>query len=1394
MKAWVTLCLISSTIAVTLLLQVEYANSTASQNSTVQDSLFSKKHFIAEKWTTENGLPINHINQVYQTPDGFIWLVTYNGLVRFDGDIFREYNSGNTPTLPSNRMIAIQPGTGNDFWINTEQNHLIYFHKGTFTSYEDQLRNTSEIKIFVDDELHWIGTKSGLYLFKNKTLTAFKPDLLGEKAITAIYKSQDGLIHIYDFDGIEWLIDSNLEIIGSRETPIKYGAVAVTEDLNGKIWIARNEIAFLENNTYNRISIPQNYIEKWDDSLHMFISFKITPDGEVLIMGQSGLMKINDDALTAIDFIEYNGYVSYAEVIGNNFTTCPDSSIWTIFRDQVYKNGHVAFQAEHPGETIFCDNEQNLWITTSGSGLYRYRESLFKNITFDHSENVFYGIFQDSYGITWIGSYFKDLTQVQSSGQAFNMKIPSGYGLTATFLETSDGSLWNGYNRCGPENRTESGACHSFEMMTGFEGVGIYALYQDRKNQIWAGTENYLLRWDENFKPGALEKLPIPFVRYFLESEDQEIWMATNGDGIFRYKNGDFTNYTVDEGLSSNNIRALHKDEYGYIWIATEDRGLNRIDPETGKIIVIRKSDGLFEDGLHQMLMDDFGRMWISSNHGIFWIEFNQLHEFASGVRDQVFSISYNENNGMLNREANGGFQNTGFKSGDGHLFFATQKGVVVIDPNKIKGRSPIHPVIIEDLTSSGYPLLNGSKTTTLNADQRSFTIQYNSPFFLATGRIQFRYKLEGFDNTWIDAGSRREANYTNIPAGKYTFKVSANLGDGGNETIITSHALVIAPYFYETHWFPISLFLLLFLLIGGGYQMRLRNLLRKEKTLEKLVLMRTEDLRTEKLKTEAQAEQLKILAREKNRFFTNISHEFRTPLTLTIGPLKDLRDGKYGILTPVARQQADLSLRNARRLLRLVGQLMDLARLEDQKFELKLESGDLCRYLRTVAEPFKIAAKQKQISFSILMPKEPLITHFDPAQFDKILANILSNSFKFTPEGGTITLQLIKKSNENIIRVNDTGCGIESEHLPRLFDRFYQLQKSEMQPGSGIGLSLAKEFTELHGGKIDVESKINEGSTFTIRLPIYSDDPKTVSAESCNQILSENLQKYTLFDHKIQNIKKDDSNTDENREMLKTILIVDDHADIRTYMKQHLEKTYNIIEAASGNEANNILNNHLPDLIISDVMMPDGDGFSLLKEIRNNSETNFLPVILLTARAEIEDRLSGLGIGANDYITKPFNMQEVLVRLRNMFEQQKRFRHHLTNGKMKNMSEIHHDLVKLESADQFFLKEVKMTIQSDLSDENFSVEELAAKVNQSRSNLHRRLTKLTGETPSALIRRIRLELGAQLLLQNAGTVSEIAYSIGFKNVAHFSRVFREQFHQSPTEYSAAMSDTKQLS
>ncbi len=1360
----------------------------------------AEPHFISEHWTTNNGLPINHINQVHQTPDGFIWLATFNGLIRFDGITYREFNSGNTPELPSNRILAIQPGIGNSFWINTEQGHLVLVENGNFKSFEKQFPTVdgiitieNRIRVRTDGDRTWISAKNGLFLYQDHELQAIRSDLFDfsantsvDRKISTIHVGKDQIVRLIDAEGLIWEIDSNLEVSTTNRIPEIIGADAVMQDSNGTYWIAKNQIVRVDQNGYSILSEPVELKNDWDRSHPYYLSIQEKPNGTIMVSTLNGMIKISNDSLSVLDHIESKIHGTFPDMLGSSFATCSDSSVWAIVQDRVYRNGEYQFLADAHGVGIYCDREMNLWIPTRGSGLYRYRQSQLDNFSFHYTTPSFYGVFIDSYNTYWTGG-FSELTQVDTNGTIHEGVNRGAEGATAAFYEDSEGSFWNGYHRCRAENRTETGACLDFETITELNRNNVFAVFEDPEKRMWFGTDIGLFR----LAGGIVEEISLSEsgsqrpVRYFLESSDSSLWMATNGSGIFRYQNGKSVAYTRDQGLTSNNVRALFEDENGFIWIATEDLGLNRLNPDTGEVAVIQKKDGLFEDGLHKMLLDHFGRMWFSTNQGIFWVPFDHLQQFADGNRNRIQSTYYNERNGMLNREANGGFQNSGFKSEDGRLFFATQSGIVVIDPDHIDIQTPFPAVIIDDFRVGNESIYSGDSPIQLTKNQRSFSIQFTAPFFKAPDRVRYHYKLNGFDEDWNDAGGRREAIYTNIPAGTYLFSVTADLGDEESAFVETTHAIVISPFFYETTWFPVVNVLLIGCLIAGGYRLRLRHQIKRERHLESVVAKRTDDLRSEKLKTEKQAEQLRLLSQEKNRFFTNISHEFRTPLTLTIAPLENLKSGKYGDLTPQGEQQINMAIRNSKRLIRLVNQLMDLAKFEAQLFKLKPEPVNLNQYLRYISARFVGAAERNQVSFIQQIPENMISVSIDPEQFEKVVFNLLSNAFKFTPKNGQISISLHSENNDAIIKVKDSGIGISIEHLPRLFDRFYQVEKSELQPGSGIGLALVKEITEQHGGVVQVKSEIDKGTEFSVSLPVIKDYfPEESLIDRPSNI---DFDAYEELAETHEN-GRSDTNEPDNSDR-KTILAVDDNPDIRSYLREQLAGDYNVLEAASGSEALKQIHETLPDVIISDIMMPDGDGFNLLKELRSNAETSFLPVILLTARAEAEDKLEGLGIGADDYITKPFSMDEVTARVHNLIERQKRLQKHFAKESeriISNKPENHPDPVDVESADHVYLERIRTIVQERMHNEDFSVEDLSALMFQSRTQLFRRMKELINETPSGFIKRMRLERGADLLVKKAGNVSEIAYSTGFRSVAQFSKSFRDHFGESPTSYTSS--------
>jgi DNA-binding response OmpR family regulator/nitrogen-specific signal transduction histidine kinase len=535
---------------------------------------------------------------------------------------------------------------------------------------------------------------------------------------------------------------------------------------------------------------------------------------------------------------------------------------------------------------------------------------------------------------------------------------------------------------------------------------------------------------------------------------------------------------------------------------------------------------------------------------------------------------------------------------------------------------------------------------------------------------------------------------------------------------------------------------------------------------------------------TREQAEQLRELDEAKSRFFANVSHEFRTPLTLTIGPLEDLSEGRHGRLPPEADAQVDMALRSSRRLLKLVNQILDLTRLEAGQRRLRARRGDLSDYLVQLAQAFTSLAQRRQVSLQVKPLPSPVPVWFDPDLIEDLFLNLLGNAFKFTPEGGVIQVSMLVEEKPEtdgffVVTVRDNGPGIPPDELPRMFERFHRIEAHERAApaGTGIGLSLAREVTQLHGGSISVESEFGFGAAFTVRLPLgtahLSESERILDAPA--PAPSDRVTVQALED----SLADSSGTVDEPEESDRTtILVVDDNPDVRAFLRSQLEDTYRLVEAVDGQKGLAAARAVMPDLVLSDVMMPEMDGYALCRALKKDPELNYIPVILLTARTSDESRVQGLELGADDYLTKPFNRRELLARIRNLIASRRKLR--AAPPPELRPSPLPDGVI---SSDQAFLDRVRAIIEDNFENEEFSVQILAREVGLDRSQLFRRLRSLLGLTPTDVIRNVRLERAALLLEKGAGSVSEIGYSVGFKSVSHFSASFRQKFGMTPSAW-----------
>jgi signal transduction histidine kinase/DNA-binding response OmpR family regulator len=757
---------------------------------------------------------------------------------------------------------------------------------------------------------------------------------------------------------------------------------------------------------------------------------------------------------------------------------------------------------------------------------------------------------------------------------------------------------------------------------------------------------------------------------------------------------------------------------------------------------------------------------------------------------------------------------NTGafYKSKSGEMFFGGIRGLNYFYPADIADNPHPPPMAItrckiisqsesrQDANAVFHKTIFENTALTLSHRDNIITFEFAALDFSAPEKNQYAYKMENFNKDWIHAGTARSATYSNLPPGDYTFRVKGSNNDGVWNETGASLKLTITPPWWRTPWAYMLYGLVIIVTIYFVRRYELNRLQLKNR------------LQIEHV----EAEKLREVDQMKSRFFANISHEFRTPLTLILGQIDSVLGS---IIEKENQSKLEVASRNARRLQRLINQLLDLSKLEAGSMALKTTRANLVSFLKNLVASFVHFAEQKHITLQFQSTHDEIALDYDPEKLEKVFYNLVSNAFKFTPEGGSVGVNVEIDSERNgewenrgkgergnrsvtvstvhplsnsprhrftgscvLVAIKDTGLGISSEHLPHVFDRFYQADSSHQQEGTGIGLALAKELVELHHGEISVTSEVGKGTEFLVKLPLVSvasEQSPVISEEKGEEREAKGEEREVMIEdqassieHPATSIQKPATGTPE------IVLLVEDNADIREYVREQLQSSYCVMMAADGEEGIAQAREAVPDLIITDVMMPNMDGYQMSRRLKQDEKTSHIPIIMLTAKAALDDKIAGLETGVDDYLLKPFSAKELLARVRNLISLRRQLRERFSTATIIKPSDV-----TATSVDQAFLLRVITAIEAHLSVEHFGVEELAGTVNMSSSQINRKLHGLIAQPASQLIRSMRLQRAADLLKQDAGTVAEIAYQVGFSDQAHFARSFKKQFGCAPSEF-----------
>ncbi|MDX1660743.1 MAG: two-component regulator propeller domain-containing protein [Gemmatimonadota bacterium] len=1358
--------------------------------------------------TIADGLSQNAVYAILQDRRGLMWLGTKDGLNRYDGydfTVFRHDPFDPASMSGSDVTVIFEDDRGR-LWIGYRDGGLDRFDRTRkrFHRYADA--PPEPITAIAEDPEGslWIGTDGGgLYRLSadqagntRGTFDRFPhdpgdPRSLADDRVHDVLVDRRGTVWVGTETGLSRLDASSSSAARFRRyapgPPAAGGLIDPTvgsllEDSKGRLWIGgKSGLAVLDPRRERIAHHPHGYRTDtggWGEAIDLLED----RDGRIWMSTFTGLARFD-----------------------------PDADTFERLRPDRMDPSSVS--AGVP-TALLQDRSGVVWVGTNGYGINLHDPKARRFHTVrgprnrDDAAPTFsvYTLFEDAAGTVWIGAgslYRWDRETGEFGRLDGGPRGTDGFDTshTTSIIESPTGVLWIGtlegmYRYEIASGRTRRYA-HDPDDPDGLPGPEVFDVFEDDEGRLWVVTRNYLARLVDPSR-GRFRSHPIhdPPVRdrwvypSTLQDSRGRLWLGSN-QGLLRFDPGTgyFRRYRHDPddpaSLGYDVIRSLHLDPREpdrHLWVGTAGGGLARFDFERERFEHYTVDDGLPNNVVYGILADDSDDLWLSTNRG--------LSRFDP--RNGTFR-NYDAEDGLQSDEFNSG---AAFRSESGELFFGGIEGFNHFHPDEIEDNPHVPPVVItgfkrgnryESVADTASVLTKAiSETDSLELSHRddALTFEFAALDFSMPSKNRYAYRLVGHNDEWIESGAVRSVTFTNLPPGSYVFEVRGSNNDGVWNETGTSLAIAIAPPWWRTGW-AYAIYGLLFL--AALYAAR-RYEMRRVRLENRLEVERVE------------AEQLRELDRSRSRFFANVSHEFRTPLTLTLGPLDDLRAGIHGPLPAAVTEQVDLARRNARRVLDLIEQMLDVARLEAGRTPLRARLLDLGALVEETGRAFAPMVERKSLAFEVRVPDRPVEVYGDPEHLEKAVSNLLSNAVKFTPEGGAVRIAVEGDEEVARVTVRDSGPGIAEDELERVFDRFHRVDdpSREIQPGTGIGLALVRELVELHGGTVSARSELGFGSAFTITLrrgrdhlapaqiadedaPARGPGPAPVGVETPAAV-PEPAGSLSSGSDEPAAVAPGGLDVEEDPDAdVTTVLVVEDNAEVRAYVRTHLSPRYRVLEATDGREALEIVRRRLPDLVLSDVMMPGMDGYALCRAIKEDPATDFIPVVLLTARAAPEDRVAGLEEMADDYLTKPFDVRELLARVENLIASRARLLERFGGGG----PELHPAEVDVEPRDQRFLDEVREAIERNLGDETFTVERLAEEVAHSRGHLYRRLRALVDEAPSDVIRRMRLERAAALVAGDAGSISEIAYSVGFKSVSHFSNCFQEHFGVRPSLYRA---------
>jgi signal transduction histidine kinase/ligand-binding sensor domain-containing protein/CheY-like chemotaxis protein len=1313
--------------------------------------------------SNNDGLSSNHITCIYEDKEGFIWFGTDDGLNLYNGEeiiVFKNVPEDST-SLHVNviRSIVSDPVTDN-LWIGTQKG-ISYFDKSTysFTRKFDKQPNPIDNNVFTlafdNYQRLWMGTFAGLFVYDReggnveRILKDEAPgSIVSDRISHLLFDEKYGII-ISTNDGVDLLDPETKTVKHLFQKDLVKDVKSVFRDSRGVYWVCTENMglfkADFETETLENFT-DQHDLMHYSDRIHYIL----------------------EDNYQNLYFLARDqGLYIYNEREGKLSLIQPD------IYDQKGLNSKGIISG------LFSSNDM-VWLGTYNKGVnyINHNQNPFFHYKINYRSdglvsNDIKCFFQDEEGLIWVGSKegggLSLFDPQKGTFENFKYKegtnsISSDYIFTINQLNETTlllGTFGEGIDLFDKTTKTFTNLKIRVDGDVVPENNRIYSIFKDNSGDIWVASLRTLFQFNPNdfsFTPVYNDLAVKSFVQ---DKNSSDLWMASKFAGLLRLSAGKLEAITVENTngeLLSNNISGLRFDGKGNLWIGT-DNGLNCLYMRDQSIRSWTEQDGLSSNKISALEIDDSGQIWISTSNGI-----SRFEPVAESFKN------YFMEDGLQGNQ----FENyVSLKTTDGMLLFGGNNGFNIFNPDQIVDKPITPPIHFVDFKIANKSVIIGSKDSPLSKhinrtqhidlkhNQADFTFEFVALNYNSTNRSKYRYKLVGYDQNWIETEQKPIATYTNINPGDYIFQVEVldDLGAGISESKAVS--LSIAPPPWKTSWaYTFYVFFIASLVLAMYYFITKR--IEQERLLE---LERRERERSEQLN------QMKL------QFFTNISHEFRTPLTLITAPLNKLI--KQTDLDVKQRKYLYTGMyKNATRLLRLIRQLMDFRKIENNKYNLRVKQGNLELVIQEIINGFDDFAKEKYIKIDYQYHIKYFGQQwFDPNVIDSVVFNLLSNAIKFSRTKSNIEVVLeVEDNSRAIIKITDHGVGIKQEKIHKIFERFYTDNHDFGDyNGTGVGLAFSQSLARLHGGEITVKSDPGIETIFTVTLPVNKEAFPTEALSEIEDISTP--IKPHLGGVKIDLHQEFDEKENESRKSSR-ILLVEDNVELRKFLKNHLSG-YQVLEANDGVEAMEIIQKTMPDLVVSDIMMPRMDGISLCKSIKSSFITSHIPVVLLTAKTAVEHKIEGIENGADAYVEKPFDLSFLEAQILNLLKQRM-----LLRKRFANHFDVQPSNVVVNKSDKYFFEKVEKVVLENISDYSFSVEDLGKAIGMSRCQLFRKFKALTDNTPSDFIRAERIKRAKKLLLEGELNVNEVSLEVGFNSNSHFISTFKKYTGYTPKEFS----------